>query len=112
MAIPLKYNGRSLLVRRVSNAMTAGGIALVVDVFVVIMAMVAGLSHTIQHSSSDDNLIILARGSTTETASSVRLDQFDALRFFAAIGRDSVGNPLASPELAEQILMASPSGSL
>jgi putative ABC transport system permease protein len=112
MAIPLKYNGRSLLVRRVSNAMTAGGIALVVAVFVVIMAMVAGLSHTIQHSSSDDNLIILARGSTTETASSLRLDQFDALKFFAAIARDSVGNPLASPELAEQILMPSPGGSL
>ena len=27
MAIPLKYNIRSLLVRRVSTAMTAGGIA-------------------------------------------------------------------------------------
>jgi ABC-type lipoprotein release transport system permease subunit len=112
MAIPLKYNGRSLLMRRVSNAMTAGGIALVVAVFVVIMAMVAGLSHTIQQSSSDDNLIILARGSTTETASSLRLDQFEALKFLTAIRRDSVGNPLASPELAEQILMPSPGGSL
>ena len=92
--------------------MTAGGIALVVAVFVVIMAMVAGLSHTIQHSSSDDNLIILARGSTTETASSLRLDQFDALKFLSAIRRDPAGNPLASPELAEQILMPSPGGSL
>ena len=30
MAIPFKYNGRSLLLRRVSNSMTAGAIALVV----------------------------------------------------------------------------------
>src|SRR5512146_2039389 len=112
MAIPLKYNRRSLLVRRVSNAMTGGGIALVVAVFVVIMAMVAGLSHAIQFSSSDDNVIILARGSTTETGSSLRLDQFDALKFLPAIRRDSAGNPLVSPELAEQILMPSPSGSL
>src|SRR6266481_4499568 len=80
MALPLKYNRRSLLVRRVSNAMTGGGIALVVAVFVVVMAMVAGLAHTIQHSGADDNVIVLSRGSTTETGSSLRLDQFDALK--------------------------------
>jgi len=112
MAIPLKYNRRSLLVRRVSNAMTGGGIALVVAVFVVIMAMVAGLSRAIQHSGSEDNVIVIARGSTTETASSLHLEQFEALRFLPAIRRDSEGNPLASPELAEQILMPSPNGSL
>src|SRR5215469_1923306 len=112
MAIPLKYNRRSLLVRRVSNAMTGGGIALVVAVFVVIMAMVAGLARAIQHSGSEDNVIVIARGSTTETASSLHLEQFEALRFLPAIRRDSEGNPLASPELAEQILMPSPNGSL
>lgn len=112
MAIPLKYNRRSLLVRRVSNAMTAGGIALVVAVFVVAMAMVEGLASAIQHSGSDDNLIVLARGATTETGSSLRLDQFDALKFLPSIRRGTTGNPLASPELAEQILMPGPSGSL
>ncbi len=112
MAIPLKYNGRSLFVRRVSNAMTGGGIALVVAVFVVVMAMVAGLAHAIQHSGADDNLIVLARGSTTETGSSLKLDQFEAMKFLTAIRRDANGNPMASPELAEQILMPSPSGSL
>jgi putative ABC transport system permease protein len=112
MAIPLKYNRRSLLVRRVSNAMTGGGIALVVGVFVVMMAMVAGLAHAIQHSGADDNVIVLARGSTTETGSSLKLDQFDALKFLTAVRRDAAGNPLASPELAEQILMPSPGGTL
>ena len=112
MAIPLKYNRRSLLVRRVSSAMTGGGIALVVAVFVVVMAMVAGLAHAIQHTGSDDNMIVLARGSTTETGSSLRLDQFDALKFLPAVRRDKTGNPLVSPELAEQILMPSPSGTL
>jgi putative ABC transport system permease protein len=112
MAIPLKYNRRSLLVRRVSNVMTGGGIALVVGVFVVMMAMVAGLAHAIQHSGADDNVIVLARGSTTETGSSLKLDQFDALKFLTAVRRDAAGNPLASPELAEQILMPSPDGTL
>ena len=63
---------------RVSNAMTGGGIALVVTVFVIVMAMVAGLSRAIRQSGSDDNLIVLSRGSTTETGSSLKLDQFDA----------------------------------
>jgi putative ABC transport system permease protein len=112
MAIPLKYNRRSLLVRRVSNGMTAASIALVVAVFVVVMAMVSGLSHAIQFSGSDDNLIALTRGSATETGSSIHLDQFDALKFLPGIRQDDGVNPLASPELAEQILMPSPSGSL
>jgi ABC-type lipoprotein release transport system permease subunit len=112
MAIPLKYNRRSLLVRRVSNVMTGGGIALVVAVFVIVMAMVAGLSRAIRQSGSDDNLIVLSRGSTTETGSSLKLDQFDALKFLTAIRRDATGNPLASPEMSEQILMPSPAGSL
>lgn len=112
MAIPLKYNRRSLLVRRVSNAMTGSGIALVVAVFVIVMAMVAGLSRAIRQSGSGDNLIVLSRGSTTETGSSLKLDQFDALKFLTGIRRDAGGNPLASPEMSEQILMPSPSGSL
>jgi putative ABC transport system permease protein len=112
MAIPLKYNRRSLLVRRISNAMAGGGIALVVAVFVIVMATVAGLSRAIRQSGSDDNLIALSRGSTTETGSSLKLDQFDALKFLTSIRSDAVGNPLASPEMSEQILMPSPSGSL
>jgi putative ABC transport system permease protein len=112
MAIPIKYNARSLLVRRVSNAMTGGGIALVVAVFVVAMALVAGLDATIKDSGSPGNLIVLRRGATTETGSSVMLSQFDALKFLASIRRDGAGNPLASPELAEQILMRSAGGGL
>jgi ABC-type lipoprotein release transport system permease subunit len=92
--------------------MTGGGIALVVAVFVIVMAMVAGLARAIRQSGSDDNLIVLSRGSTTETGSSLKLDQFDALKFLAGIRSDAAGNPLASPEMSEQILMPSPSGSL
>ena len=112
MAIPLKYNRRSLFVRRVSTAMTGGGIALVVAVFVMVLAMVAGLSRAIRQSGSGDNLIVLSRGSTSETGSSFKLDQFDALKFLTGIRTDAAGNPLASPEMAEQILMPSPAGSL
>jgi ABC-type lipoprotein release transport system permease subunit len=105
MAIPLKYNLRGLMVRRVSTAMTAGGIALVVAVFVVVMAMVAGLGSSIADTGAPDNLVVMRKGSTTETSSAVELSQFDALKYLPRIQRDPAGNPLASPELPVQIMM-------
>ena len=110
MAIPFKYNLRSLLVRRVSTVMTGGGIALVVAVFVIVMAMVAGLDGAIEDSGSPDNMIVLRKGSTTETGSSFSLDQFEALKFLPQIRRDANGQPLASVELPVQVLMEKAGG--
>ncbi len=112
MAVPFKYNWKSLFVRRVSNAMTAGGIALVVAVFVVAMAMVAGLDSTIKDTSSPDTMIILSNGVDSELTSRITLDQLDALKFLPSIKRDGTGNPLVSPELAEQIFMSGAGNSL
>jgi putative ABC transport system permease protein len=110
MAIPLKYNFRSLLVRRVSTLMTGGGIALVVAVFVIVMAMVAGLASSITEAGSPDNLIVLRKGATTETYSSLTLDQFDTLKFLPGIKHDEDGQPYASPELPVQVLLESEQG--
>jgi putative ABC transport system permease protein len=112
MAIPFKYNGRSLLLRRVSNSMTAGAIALVVAVFVAAMALVAGLDSAVKDTSSPDNMILLRRGASSEPASIITLDQLDALKFLPQIRRDASGNPMVSPELAEQILMPAADHSL
>ncbi len=111
MAIPLKYNVRSLLVRRVSTGMTAGGIALVVGVFVVVMAMVAGLGSTISETGEPDNMVVLRKGATTETYSAINLDQFEAMKFLPQIRRDAAGNPMISPELPVQVLMRRTGGS-
>src|SRR5215467_7167876 len=105
MAIPFTYNRRSLLIRRVSNAMTVGAIAIVVGVFVAAMAIVGGLDSAIQDSSSPDNMILLGRSTDSEANSFITLDQLDALKFLPAIKRDGGGNPLVSPELAEQAFM-------
>jgi putative ABC transport system permease protein len=106
MAIPLKYNLRSLLVRRVSSLMTGGGIALVVMVFVVVMALVAGLDAAIEDAGSPDNMVVLRRGATTETVSGFSIAQYEALKYLAAIRRTPAGEPYASPELPVQALMA------
>jgi putative ABC transport system permease protein len=105
MAIPLKYNLRSLLVRRVSNAMTGGSIALVVMVFVIVMALVAGLDAAIKDAGSPDNMVVLRRGATTETVSGFSIAQYEALKYLPAIRRTPAGEPYASPELPVQVLM-------
>jgi putative ABC transport system permease protein len=105
MAIPLKYNVRSLLVRRISTAMTAGGIALVVAVFVIVMAMIAGIGAAISDTGAADNMVVVRRGATTETYSLITIDQFDSLKFLPGIRRDAAGNPLPSPELPVQTLL-------
>ena len=105
MAIPLKYNVRSLLVRRVSTAMTGGGIALVVAVFVIVMALVAGLNSAISDTGDPDNVIVLRKGATTETYSAIQLYQFDAMKFLPEIRREPGGEVDASPELPVQALM-------
>src|SRR5260370_4783843 len=105
MAIPFKYNLRSLLIRRVSNSMTVGAIAIVVAVFVAAMAIVEGLDSAIKDCSSPDNMILIGRAADSEANSFITLDQLDALKFLPAIKRDGAGNPLVSPELAEKVFM-------
>ncbi|HXU77374.1 MAG TPA: ABC transporter permease [Methylomirabilota bacterium] len=105
MAIPFKYNRRSLFVRRVSNLMTGGAVAIVVGVFVAAMAMVGGLNSAIRDTSSPDNLIVIRSGANSESTSLIALDQLDALKFLPAIHRDAAGNPLISPELTSQVFM-------
>src|SRR5262249_53597506 len=105
MAIPFTYNRRSLLIRRVSNSITLRGLSLIVGVFVAAMAIVGGLDSAIKDSSSPDTMILLGRGADSEANSFITLAQLDALKFLPAIKRDGVGNPLVSPELAEQVFM-------
>src|SRR5438132_14219970 len=110
MAIAFKSSRRSLVIRRVSNAMTVGAIAIVVGVFVAAMAIVGGLDSAIKDSSSPDTMILIGHGADSEANSFITLDQLDALKFLPAIQRDDTGNPLVSPERAEQVFM--PSGDL
>jgi putative ABC transport system permease protein len=67
--IPLKYNYRSLIVRRVGTLMTVGGVALTVGIFVSILAMVKGLENTYVNSGEPLNLVLMRKGSQTETNS-------------------------------------------
>ena len=61
--IPVKYNVRSLVVRRVGTAMTILGVALTVAVFVSVLALVHGLQNTYSDTGDPLNLMAIREGS-------------------------------------------------
>lgn len=104
MRIPLKYNLRNLLVRKVTTAMTVLGIALVVATFVALMAMADGLSRTLVSTGVAENVVFLRKGAIADAASSLAIEQYMALRDLPQFAPNGRGNALVSPELCFQIL--------
>ncbi len=97
--IPLKYNVRSLAVRRTTSAMTALGVALVVMILFLLLGFVAGLRTTFLSASHADNWIVLSRGVTSEASSFITLEQYEIIRTRPELASDQAGIPLASPEM-------------
>ena len=67
--VPIKYNVRSLIVRRVGTLMTVFGVALTVAVFVSILAMVQGIEGVFVDTGEPLNLLVIRQGSQSETNS-------------------------------------------
>ncbi len=97
--IPIRYNLRSLMVRRATSIMTAVVVALVVMILFILSGFVAGLRSTVLHSAVSDNWIVLSRGTTNEGGSYITRDQYEILKSRAQIATTSDGQALVSPEV-------------
>jgi len=75
MPLPLSYVARNLVARKVTTALTAGGLALVVYVFATVLMLDEGLRKTLVDTGSWDNVIVIRRASETEVQSGVDRDQ-------------------------------------
>src|SRR6266850_4563932 len=99
MALPLSYNIRSLYVRGRVTLLAIGGIALVIAVLVVLVAMANGFRLALSATGSPANAIVTQRGSGSELTSGIPRDNANALSVDDRVLRDGGGRPLASPEL-------------
>jgi|SRR5947207_4621183 len=99
MAIPLKYNLRNLMVRKVSTGMTVFVICLVVTVFLFVLSLWSGVTRTLSTNASDRNVVTMRVGSQAEMQSVVTRDSADLIRSLPGIERDAGGQPLVSAEL-------------
>jgi putative ABC transport system permease protein len=99
MAIPLKYNLRNLVVRRVSTLMTVGTIALVVAIFVALMALANGLNISLIATGAPENVLVIRQNSQTEMQSFITKEAFQIIQTIPGIARDAEGKPLVSGEI-------------
>jgi putative ABC transport system permease protein len=99
MAIPLKYNLRNLMVRKVSTGMTVFVVCLVVTVFLFVLSLWQGVNRTLSVTASTRNILTLRVGSQAEMQSVVTRDQYEMIRALPGIERNAAGEPLVSPEL-------------
>ena len=71
MEIPIVYNLRSMRARPVSTLMTAVGIALVVAVFIGMLALANGFASALVRTGSESTVLVLRKGADSEMSSSL-----------------------------------------
>jgi putative ABC transport system permease protein len=99
VAVPLKYNLRNLRVRKVSTGMTIVVIALVVAVFLSVLALAQGVTRTLSVNASTRNVMTMRVGAQAEMQSVITKDQADEIEALPGIDRNADGKPYVSPEL-------------
>jgi putative ABC transport system permease protein len=99
MVILLTYSYRNLWTRRLTTALTASGMALVVFVFAAVLMLAAGLRKTLVQTGSFDNAVIIRKGSQSEVQSGIDRTQaaIIATQPEAAIAQN--GQPLLAKEM-------------
>ena len=105
MGLIASYNLRSMIVRKGTAAMTAGGIAMVVAVFVMPLALAQGFRATLVASGSPQNAIVLRKSATAETVSSLLRADVPIIESLPQVARGPDGRALASPELVTIIAL-------
>src|ERR1700721_302271 len=97
--IPIRYNLRSLMVRRATAAMTASVVALVVMLLFILSGFVAGLRATVMQNALPDNWIVLSRGTTDEGSSFISHEQFEIVKTPPQIATPPDGRALTPPAI-------------
>ncbi len=97
--VPLSYVVRNLATRRMTTALTAGGMALVVFVFATVLMLTEGLRATLVETGSPDNVVVIRRSSQTEIQSGVERAQAAVIESQPEIAFDANGRRLVSKEV-------------
>jgi putative ABC transport system permease protein len=69
--VPVQYNARSLLVRKITTLATAFGIALVVFVFAGALMLAEGVNRAFATAGRPDTVVIVRKGSDAELSSTI-----------------------------------------
>lgn len=99
MLVPLRYPLRSIAVRWRSSVFSAFGIACTVGVLAAILALRDGFDSLYLDAGSDEVVVYMRPGATSEGESGIRLDQVKLLETTRPeVARDGSGKPIAAGE--------------
>lgn len=98
MKIPISYNLRSMRARPVSTLLTALGIALVVAVFIGMLALANGFASALVRTGSPENVLVLRKGADNEMSSSIDRETSSILSSAPQAARGADGQALVSAE--------------
>ncbi len=99
MKIPFAYIWRSLWARRLTTALTLGGIALVAFVFAAVLMLSRGVEDTLIETGSINNAIALRKSANSELVSQIDRDGANILKTFPEVAMLPNGKPFASTEV-------------
>lgn len=102
--IPLRYNVRSLLVRRATSMATLVGVALVVFVLAAAMMLTNGINKTLTLAGSPDHAIVLRKGADAEMPSSIETSSLSMVLSAPGVKKNSAGKPIGAGEIVTVIL--------
>ncbi len=105
MALPLSYNVRNVGQRWKVTLLAVGGIALVVAVFITLLALYDGFRTALASTGIPGNGIFVQRGSQSELTSGIARADVEFLAVDQRVARDAEGRPLASAELVVAVTL-------
>ncbi len=105
MRLIVLYSLRNIGARKVTTVLTAGGMALVVFVFAAVLMLSEGLKKTLVSTGSEDNAVIIRKGSNAEVQSSVERHKALLLETMPEVALDNEGKRLFAKEIVVLIVM-------
>lgn len=98
MKIPLSYSIKNVFVRKMATGLAILGIALVVVVFISIMALANGFKKSISSTGEPNNILVLRKGANSEMESDIPRDILDLIKSWPEIERNAEQEPLLCSE--------------
>ncbi len=95
--IPIRYNLRSLMVRRATTIATAAGVGMVVWVLASASMLAEGVKHTMSTAGRPDVAIVLRKGSDAELGSTIEEPQVGLIKAMSGVKKKD-GQPIGVGE--------------
>jgi putative ABC transport system permease protein len=97
-AVPFSYSARNLWTRKLTTALTAGNMALVVFVFAAVLMLDAGLRASLVATGQYGNVIVTRRSAVSEVQSSIDRGQASVIESQPELATGADGGIAASKE--------------